>query len=187
MDFPEDPTYYELIDGEIVKKAAPAPKHQIVSANFFSALNQFVREKGLGVVLYAPVDVFLDDYNLVQPDVLFLSDAKRSLITNDGIVGAPDLVAEILLPTTAVRDRTSKLKLYERAGIAEYWLTDAQNTTVEVYQLTAKGYELYSAAAVEGTVASALLQGFFVELKALFGFLMSHSKRTCSAIARRIA
>lgn len=72
-----------------MKKSAPSPKHQLISGNLYTALRAFVKEHQLGVVLYAPVDVFLDDYNLVQPDVLFLSNASLHRITDDGMLGAP--------------------------------------------------------------------------------------------------
>lgn len=169
MQFPDDDTAYcELIDGELVKKSAPTPKHQIISGNLYAALRAFVSGRQLGIVLYAPVDVFLDDYNLVQPDVLFLFAATLDRITDDGIMGAPDLIAEIIWASSAVRDRHSKLKPYEQCGVNEYWLIDAQNSSVEVYRRAERGCELFSAASVQGVASSVLLSGFSLALETLF-------------------
>ncbi len=169
MDFSDDDlAQYELINGELVRKSSPAPKHQIISGNLFREMDKIVREKNLGIVLYAPVDVFFDDYNLVQPDVLFITTARRDIITNDSVVGAPDLAVEIISPSSVVRDRVDKLKMYERFGVKEYWLIDAQNASAEIYLNTPNGYEIFSAATLDGKVLSSVLSDFSIELKMLF-------------------
>jgi Uma2 family endonuclease len=144
MDFSDDNlAQYELINGELVRRPSPAPKHQIISGNQFREIDKIVREKNLGII-YAPVDVSFDNYNLVQPDVLFITTARRDIITNDGVVGTPDLAVEIISPSSVVRDRVDKLKLYERFGVKEYWLIDAQNASAETYLNTPNGYEIFS-------------------------------------------
>ncbi len=87
-------------------------------------MGNFISEKQLGRLLCAPVNVYLDDYNVPQPDVLFISSERQTIINADGIFGAPDLVVEIISPTSAARDRVEKLKLYERFGVKEYWLIE---------------------------------------------------------------
>jgi Uma2 family endonuclease len=170
MEFADDDTaHYELINGDLVRKAAPSPEHQLILRNLAFEMHQFVRERNFGTVLFAPIDVFLDDYNAPQPDLLFISESKKSIITKDGIIGVPDIVVEIISPSSVVRDRIEKLGLYERFAVPEYWLVDAQNKSVEIYQHTSNGYEVFSAATVEENVKSKILDGFSMELKTLFG------------------
>jgi len=90
----------------------PIHFHQRISRNIFRALDNFVINNNLDEVLYAPIDVFLDEYNATQPNVLFLSSEKQHLVTPDGVKGAPDLVVEIISPSSMKRDRGDKMKLY---------------------------------------------------------------------------
>lgn len=134
MEFDDDDPYsYELIEGEIVQKSAPNPFHQRVSHNLVRALDAYVIPQNLGEVFYAPIDVFLDEYNVFQPDVLFLSNDRKNLVTIDGIMGAPNLVVEIVSPSTVKRDRGGKMSVYERFGVLEYWIVDIRTRSVEVY------------------------------------------------------
>lgn len=105
----------ELLEGELIMVPSPNFKHQYASGNLFSSLHNFVRQHQLGVVLDAPFNVVLgeaDDERVVQPDILFVSKARKKIIHAEEIHGAPDLIAEILSPSTAERDRTLKKKLY---------------------------------------------------------------------------
>lgn len=144
MEFADDdPFQYELLDGELMKKSAPTPWHQRLSRMLLRAIDNHVTEKKLGEVFYAPIDVFLNDYNAPQPDLVYVSEAKKGLITNDGIMGVPDLVIEILSPSSLRRDRRKKMDIYERFAIPEYWIADPLNQSVEVYGYAQSGhYEL---------------------------------------------
>lgn len=134
MEFDDDDTFfYELLEGIIVQKSAPSPFHQIVARNIFRALDAYVVANTLGEALFAPIDVFLDEKNVLQPDVLFIAATQKTIITNDGIMGAPNLVVEIISPSTAKRDRGGKMRVYERCGVDEYWLVDIRTRSVEVY------------------------------------------------------
>lgn len=180
MEFDDTDTfYYELLNGELVAKSAPSPLHQRISRNIFRALDNFVIANNLGEVLYAPLDVFLDEYNATQPDVLFLSREKQHLVTPDGVQGAPDLVVEIISPSSMKRDRGDKMKLYERCGIGEYWLVDARTRSVEVYENGlvngVQDYELRdvfmktaSESAAPILVRSVVLKDFTMPLTAVF-------------------
>ena len=174
-----DTFYYELLNGELVAKSAPSPFHQRISRNNVRALDYFVINNDLGEVLYAPIDVFLDEYNATQPDVLFLSREKQHLITPDGVQGAPDLVVEIISPSSMKRDRGDKMKLYERCGVGEYWLVDARTRSVEVYvnglvngvqdfELRDVFMETASESAAPVLVRSAVLNDFTMPLMAVF-------------------
>ncbi|MBL7992093.1 MAG: Uma2 family endonuclease [Candidatus Kapabacteria bacterium] len=180
MEFDDTDTfYYELLNGELVAKSAPSPLHQRISRNIFRALDNFVIANNLGEVLYAPLDVFLDEYNATQPNVLFLSREKQHLVTPDGVQGAPDLVIEIISPSSMKRDRGDKMKLYERCGIGEYWLVDARTRSVEVYvnglvngvqdyELRDVFMETASESAAPILVRSVVLNDFTMPLTAVF-------------------
>lgn len=180
MEFDDTDTfYYELLNGELVAKSAPSPLHQRISRNIFRALDNFVIANNLGEVLYAPLDVFLDEYNATQPDVLFLSREKQHLVTPDGVQGAPDLIVEIISPSSMKRDRGDKMKLYERCGIGEYWLVDARTRSVEVYvnglvngvqdfELRDVFMETASENAAPVLVRSVVLKDFTMPLTAVF-------------------
>lgn len=127
-----------------------------------------VRANNLGTVLFAPVDVFLNEYNAPQPDLVFVSKARESLITNDGIMGAPDLVVEITSPSSLRRDRFDKMRIFKRFALPEVWLIDPANRSVEVYTLAETEYDLFSFAAETGEVTSKALPELKVDVAGLF-------------------
>ncbi len=138
---PESETkHYELLDGEINMVPSPSYEHQFVSINLESALWNFVRENALGTVLNAPFDVHLGK-DVVQPDIIYISKKRRNIIKADEIHGAPDIVVEILSPSTAQRDRVYKKKLYAKSGVKEYWIVDTDKKVIEVFTLKKTGYD----------------------------------------------
>ncbi len=159
---------YELINGEIVKKGAPNPKHQLVSGKLFRVITALVDNKKLGTVLYAPIDVFLGEYNSLQPDLLFIAKAREEIITDNGVEGAPDLVIEILSPSTMKHDRGSKMKIYRQHQVQEYWIVDSKNQSIEVYQLKDNEYDLASFAVEEGEITSQVLPGLSLAVTSVF-------------------
>lgn len=165
----DDNFQYELLNGELVRKSAPSPQHQMVLRNINRQVDAYVSEKKLGEVLFAPIDVFLDEHNAPQPDMVFVSNAKLSLITDDGIMGAPDLVVEIVSPTSIIRDRVDKMRLYTKYQIPEYWIIDPNNRSVEIYAYTPEeGYVSHSFATSAGAVTSNILAGFELNLENVF-------------------
>ncbi len=138
LRLPNDGRRYEILEGEIFVSPSPVTKHQIVSGNLYAILHHHVRTHKLGLVLHAPTDVVLSYTNVVQPDLLFVSNARKKIITEKNIQGAPDLMVEILSETSAEHDRTSKKQIYARHGVKEYWLIDPDRETLEVYKLNAK-------------------------------------------------
>ncbi len=165
----DDNLLYELIEGEIVKKAAPSPRHQRVLLNLTFAIRSHLQLHPVGQVFFAPLDVFLDEHNAPQPDLLFVSAARSGIVTDDGIRGAPDLVVEVISPSSIVRDRVDKMKLYARFQVPEYWLVDPNNQSVEVYRYAEGAYELGAFAAQAGTVTSGMLPGLVLDVANLFG------------------
>ena len=123
---------YELLDGDLVMTPAPGTAHQRVLRKLTIQLGLSVERTNVGEVFVAPFDVVLSDTDVVQPDLLFVSNERSHIITDENIQGAPDLVVEILSPSTAERDRTYKRALYAKYGVGEYWLvdTDAKSVTV---------------------------------------------------------
>ena len=132
MSIPEgDDRRFELIDGELILAPSPVPQHQIIAGNLFEILIGFVRAHDLGRVIYSPMDVVLSEHDVFQPDILFVSRNRLHIIGNLNIQGAPDLVIEILSPSTENRDRGVKLNQYLRYGVREYWIIDPENRTCE--------------------------------------------------------
>ena len=171
MEFDDNDTHqYELLDGELVKKKAPNPRHQLILAELYDQVKAYVRQQSQpGKVLFAPIDVFLDDNSAPQPDLVYLAPDKVSLVTSDGVIGAPTLVVEVISPSSIYRDRVTKKALYERFSVPEYWLVDPADNFIEIYALTDGGYKLLSAASVEeGQLSSAALPGLTLDVAALF-------------------
>jgi Uma2 family endonuclease len=144
LQFPDDGRRYEVIDGEVLVTPAPNLRHQRVLGRLYSLVDAHVRTQKLGEVLFAPCDVVFTDTTVVQPDLIFVSNGRRGVVERSRIVGAPDLVAEILSPSTATRDRSLKLQSYERHGVAHYWLLDPERGELEEYVLAEGKYRLVS-------------------------------------------
>ena len=140
--FANDGRRHELVDGEHVISPSPKSKHQNAASNLVRLLGNFVRRNKLGKVYPAPFDVILSEFDVVEPDVLFIAAARVEEIVRDWVRGAPDLVIEILSESTEEADRTLKLKQYEKFGVLEYWIVDPDSEIVKVYGLGEAGYEL---------------------------------------------
>ncbi|HLC15383.1 MAG TPA: Uma2 family endonuclease [Thermodesulfovibrionia bacterium] len=123
---------YQLIDGELIMSPAPKPKHQRILMRIIEKLIPL--SKGRGDLFVAPVDVYFDDEDAFQPDIIFISNQKKHIIKDDGIYGAPDLVIEILSKSTAYYDLNKKFKVYEKYGVNEYWIIDPDAQTIELYR-----------------------------------------------------
>ena len=130
-----DDERYELLDGELIVAPAPNSAHQITVMELGTLLHMFVKARGLGQVFSAPYDVVLSETNVVQPDLLFVSNERAHIRTSANVRGAPDLVIEILSPSTASRDWGEKRDLYAEYGVREYWLVDPDTRTVTVLLL----------------------------------------------------
>ena len=159
----------ELIDNELYELPMPTVSHQTTSANLQFAFHSFVRGQKLGYVFSAPLDVILDENEAVvlQPDLLVVLTANAAVLKKY-VYGAPDLVVEIISPSSVVRDSVIKKDLYEAHGVREYWLLDPANRAIEVFALENGRYRLDNYALEKGPVRSVVLPGFEVQAETLF-------------------
>ena len=138
---PDDGKRYELADGMLeLMTPAPTPKHQVISNEMQNVLTNSCRSEY--IILASPVDLILSNTEVRQPDLVMVQRSKIDIITRRGIEGIPDLVAEILSPHSVKRDKQSKLKVYEKYEIPEYWIIDPGNESLEQYVLSDNQYEL---------------------------------------------
>lgn len=168
LELPDDRNRYEIINGELIMTPVPKTIHQDVVGNLFYELNDFIRKDKLGKVYTAPFDVLLGKKNVVQPDILFIAKENKKIITEDNVRGAPDLIVEVLSPTTAYYDLIEKKELYEKFGVREYWIVDPKKQWVEIYTLEDKKYKSHQQAEKSGKINSKLLKGFELKLKEIF-------------------
>jgi Uma2 family endonuclease len=129
-----DGVRYQLVEGDLIQMS-PAPNlfHQFIVGNIHLMLATFVAGKGLGKVVVSPCDVYLSEHDVFQPDVLFVSTANLDILKEDGVHGGPDLVIEVLSPSTAQLDKKPKRKVYARAGVKECWLVDPLLLQIQRY------------------------------------------------------
>ena len=167
LTLPEEKRY-ETLEGELFMVPAPDFYHQIVSGNVEFPLREFVKKNNLGIVVAAPVDVVLSPEDVLQPDVLFISREKRYIITEKNVSGAPDLVIEILSPSTQERDKLVKRDLYSKYGVKEYWIVDPVGKNIEVMTHGSEGYQLYAIFLNDEFLISPLIEGFSLPLKEVF-------------------
>ncbi|OGH55833.1 MAG: hypothetical protein A3G34_00235 [Candidatus Lindowbacteria bacterium RIFCSPLOWO2_12_FULL_62_27] len=128
---PEDQRY-ELIEGDLEMTPSPRTLHQIVCSNVFRLLDPYVQERRLGRVLFGPTDVILSNINVLVPDILFVAQEREAVIEDRGIVGPPDLVVEVISPSSGEKDRVIKRRVYYKYGVREYWIVDPFAKTAEV-------------------------------------------------------
>ncbi len=163
---------HELIDGELILVASPNRDHQIADASLGARMYFFVETGDLGWVFHAPFDVLLTDpdggVNVVQPDLIFVSKEREQIITPANIQGAPDLLVEILSPSTRRLDMTSKLDLYARHGVKEYWIADPAARAITVMLLKDGDFETLAEYGMDDTLVSPTLEGFSVNLDRIF-------------------
>ena len=137
---PEDGKRYELIEGEIFVSPAPFLRHQLVSGRIAAALIDALDKPELARVFAAPTDLILARTTVVQPDLIIVGQARQSILTARAVEGPPDVVVEILSPSSLDRDQYIKRKLYEKFSIPEYWVVDPEQALVTVYRLDEGSY-----------------------------------------------
>ncbi len=167
---PDDGKRYELIRGEVHLTPSPTTKHQFIVLNLAKSLVSYLNDNPCGEVAIAPLDVQLSSDTAVQPDLIFVSNAKAGIILEEYIAGPPDLVVEVLSPATAKHDRATKIALYAEAAVPEVWLIDAQAETVEILKLEGRKYLVDAILAPGQSLSSTQFPGWNLALKDLFDF-----------------
>jgi Uma2 family endonuclease len=157
---PNNGRRYEIIDGELFVTPSPRRAHQNVVTQLSYYLVEFVKREGGGRVYVAPFDVVFSFHDVVEPDILYVAKERAPVVTEKNVQGAPDLVVEVLSETTAEIDRTTKLKLYARYGVQEYWLVDPEQCTAEIYRREARGFERVASLQPSDSLTTPLLPGF---------------------------
>ncbi len=157
----------QLIDGELVMSPSPNPDHQRVSQRLEHAIQEYLRSNRIGEFFHAPLDVYLSDQETYQPNILVVLNERRSIVTESKIEGAPDVVVEILSPSTGYYDLTHKKDAYAVAGVQEYWIVDPMEKWIEVFENSGGEFRLMDRQRRKGTIKSKLLPDFSVELESI--------------------
>ena len=168
-----DDRRYEVIDGELHLTPAPTPYHQIVKARIERLLQDYVEKGSLGMVLDAPCDVVLSQFDVLQPDIFFISSGRLGTIGEKYISDAPDLVVEVLSPGTRRRDRILKAKRYALFGVREMWIADPDRKTVEVFVNADGGFRRHAIYGGSDVLRSPLLPGLEIPLAGVFSEVRS--------------
>lgn len=172
LQFPDDGKRHELIDGAHFVSAAPNVRHQEVLLRLAVSLRVHVDGRpGLGRVMIAPLDVVLSDYDVVEPDLMFVAADQAGIVTKPNIQGPPALVVEVLSPSSRKHDAQRKRRLYDRTDVREYWLVDPELDVVQVFTRTAEGAFTRSAelaADESATLTTPLLPEWSLDLRELF-------------------
>lgn len=162
----ESLTPCELINGELIMSPAPSPAHQRTLRKLFKI---FDRLNPQGELFFAPVDLYINATNVVQPDLIYISNTNKDFISTRGIEGPPDIVVEVISPSNVFTDRNPKKKVYLEFGIKEYWIVDPANKTLEIYLCTQPNTDTpYLYLAEEGPVTSTVLTSLAFDLKEVF-------------------
>ncbi|MEW6661708.1 MAG: Uma2 family endonuclease [Bacillota bacterium] len=167
--FPEDGRRHELLGGEHYMTPAPTTAHQHFLAKLFYLLYQHVISNHLGKVFFAPIDVVLSPQDVVQPDLIFISNERRCRLTEKNVQGAPDLVAEVISESSRLLDKKLKRNLYGSYDVLEYWLFDPELRVAEVYRRDDRNRLVkFAEYEDEGQIVSPLLPGLVIEVDRLF-------------------
>lgn len=166
---PADGKRYEIIEGVLYVANAPSFDHQFSVSRVLFYLQFFTIERDLGVVLTAPFEVHLSETSKpVQPDVLFIRKERQPAPSTQVFEGVPDLIVEVISPSSIRLDRKTKFDAYEQYGVAEYWLVDPKLRGVEVYTLSNSEYALLGQYTGNDLVASSVLAGLQIRANDLF-------------------
>lgn len=168
--FPDDGKRHEILDGEHFVTAVPYLRHQAVVGELLLWIRSFLGRNRFGRIFVAPVDVLLSEHDVVQPDLLFISNERLTVLKERNVQGAPDLVIEVRSAPTRRRDEGLKLGRYARLHVRDYWTVDPSRNVVRVYRRSGdrlrKEAELTAAAG--DRLTTPLLPGLEIPLAQVF-------------------
>jgi Uma2 family endonuclease len=169
--FPDDGMRHELIDGEHYVTPSPNTRHQRISGRLHLLIGNWLETHPVGELFFAPFDVVFSRFDVVEPDLLYLSKARAAeVLTALHVAGVPELVIEIGSPGTRKRDETLKRRLYERTGVTEYWVVDPDLDAIRVYRQSGATFDrpLELSAEAGDVLTSPLLPGLEIPLARVF-------------------
>ncbi len=158
----------QLINGELIMSPSPTPHHQIVSGNLYDLLKAEAKRNS-DTAIYSPVDLYVDSKNVYQPDLIYILEKNKGIITKRGIEGVPDLLVEIISPSNVFTDRYTKKNVYQKIGVKEYWIVDPASRTLEIYLHNQANPDVPHLYVVdEGAVTSTVIKSLRFDLKTIF-------------------
>ncbi|MBF0457091.1 MAG: Uma2 family endonuclease [Nitrospirae bacterium] len=159
----------EIIDGVEVMGPSPFGRHQDISMRIVDIILYHLRKNRTGNLYFSPLDVILEEgVQVLQPDIIFIRNENMGIF-QDYIRGAPDMVCEIVSKGSVTKDTVTKKKIYEKFGVAEYWIVIPELETIEVFTLEGNAYEVFSIAEGGGVVKSRVIDGLEIANKDVFG------------------
>ena len=147
---------------------APSTNHQSVSRNLEFLIWNFVKQKGLGKVFYAPIDIVFDDDEVFQPDIVFIKSERQNIIGKNAIQGIPDIIVEIVSPSSTFYDTIEKKDIFRKYGVKEYWIIFPDEKVIEIFTLEKAEYIEFCKSKKKGTVKSKILEGLEINSKDVF-------------------
>ncbi len=170
LQIPEEPGYrYEILEGMLLKEPSPSLQHQRISRELGLQLKAYFDGfDAEGELFFAPLDVTLSASNVLQPDILFVSSARKEVMREERIDGACDLVVEIMSPANRRKDRLQKMEIYRQAGIPHYWLADPEENTLEAFMLKDGSYTLVCAGGPGDAFTHPAFPGLDLDLDRIF-------------------
>ncbi|MEN6391437.1 MAG: Uma2 family endonuclease [Syntrophomonas sp.] len=170
LDLPEEPGYrFEILDGMLIKEPSPNVMHQRASRNLQRIFEEyFWRLDPEGEIFDAPLDVTLNNINVVQPDVFYVSGKQAPIVKDSRVDGSPTLVVEVMSPSSARKDRLQKMRIYQSLKVPHYWLVNPQERTLECFALQDEVYALVASGMDEETVKHPDFAGLIIPLGALW-------------------
>ena len=167
LAIPNDGKRREIVDGELIVTPAPKLGHQEILLNLAMAFGKYLEQHPTGKLIISPMDIILSDFDVLEPDLLLVLNENRGIL-QDWVRGAPDLVIEILSPTTAAHDRGPKLKAYAKYSVREYWIVVPEGYSIEVYRLGHGGFELARIYQEQEILSSPILPDFSLPVASIF-------------------
>jgi Uma2 family endonuclease len=170
--FPDDGKRHELIDGEHYVTPSPNTRHQRISGKLHLIIGNWLEANPIGQLFYAPFDVVFSNFDVVEPDLLYVSNARAAeILTDTHVAGVPELVIEIGSKGTRKRDDTIKRRLYERAGVNEYWIVDPDIDSIRVLRRSGDAFARPVELSTEAgdSLETPLLPGLTIPLARIFG------------------
>jgi Uma2 family endonuclease len=168
LGWPEDGRRYELYDGEVSVVPSPLPRHQVAMQRLYDGLRSYSVAHG-GLVIVSPIDIVFTEDNVLEPDIVVFTAARRHHVEPDRVIRVPpDVAIEVISPSTAANDRGPKLKMFERFGVPEYWILDPHQERLDIFTLRDRRYAPPVSVRSGETFTSAILPALSCEVAELF-------------------